>query len=48
MKDQTTYLTGRGYVKNERNQLQENSAILFYAPRCGDSFKSVVHNSQKS
>lgn len=40
--------TGGGYVIHERNQLQENSTILFNAPRCGDSFKGLVYNGEKS
>lgn len=37
---------GGGYVFNERNQLQENSAILVEASRCASSVESLVHNSQ--
>jgi FtsZ-interacting cell division protein YlmF len=39
---------GGGYVLNERNQLQENSTVLFGAPRCGDTFESMVYDSKTS
>ncbi|MEP6817943.1 MAG: hypothetical protein ABJA18_00320, partial [bacterium] len=39
--------TGGGYV-NERNQLQENSGILFNLQRRRDSFEGVVFDGEKS
>ena len=39
---------GGGYVFNERNQLQENSRILFDLPRRRDSIKGVVFDGEES
>jgi len=37
-----------GYVRNARNQLKEDTGILFDSPRRGEFFDGMVQDSKKS
>jgi hypothetical protein len=36
------------YVRNARNQLQEDKRILFYLPRCREFFDGLVQDNKES
>jgi hypothetical protein len=38
---------GGGYVRNARNQLKEDTRILFNSPRCGEFFDGMVQDDKK-
>ena len=47
-KPRTNFIRRGGYVINARNQLQENSRILFNSPRCGEFFDGLVQDNKES
>ena len=44
----SNYFRGGGYVRNARNQLKENTGILYSSPRCGEFFDCLVQHNKKS
>lgn len=44
----TNFIRQGGYVRNARNQLKEDTRVLFNSPRCGEFFDGMVQDSKKS